>query len=659
MGAWTNLVKPVRNAPRLWIERLWIYEDIESRELIREIPFHAGLNIVWARTGIGGTGARRSGHSVGKTTLCALIRRCLGDDHWSGQSGLDAQLKASLAKGGVVARIHVDGECWTVLRPFGGHSPRSKAVCGEDSEAIWHEAALDYKAFQEKLEVMLLSGFPEKKIPVTQEKVRTSQILSWCTRDQGCRFTSYFDWRHGGGEGFDKPAQSKKFLILAVVGALRSEETALLEAVDSDEREIGQLGNKRIEQLRLPELLRQQALSWLRFRLQAQADVPFYPNDMFSASIDGLIRHRMQALVEANDALQAQIDEAQNKQAEARAILMGSEKELELTSLRLQRDTGAWEGRQAELKKIQERIAFLQQPEGRCTYGDLPFAECTHIRANANKTILGDFGRVKDVGARLSDDAAHIDSYKRRKSALETDIASQKRQILELRKQEKVASTSKEANNRSRDYLEEHRDQYIENDAILSGTPSPSVQAIDESLLAITQRRDSKRLKLLELRAHRSEREKGLSQLMDRLTQAIQDESVSGEFNLSDEHLFSIVPPAAAYDVLSILLGDLTCLADSASQVSHHPGFMIHDCPREADMDGVLYRSYMSLAAELADDLRSGKDSAPFQYIITTTTEPPDALKDKRYVPLELTPATDDGLLLRRRMVAAMRLPRT
>lgn len=652
MGTWTDLIKPVRHTPRLWLEHLWIYEDLESRVPIREVSLLPGLNIIWAKTGVGETGARRAGHSVGKTTLCALIRRCLGDEHWAGQSGLDAQLKENLPKGGVVARLHVNDVCWTVLRPFGGYSARSKAVCGDDSEAIWNETTLDYKSFHEKLEAELLAGFPERKIPVTQEQLHLSQILAWCTRDQGCRFTSYFDWRHGGGEGFEKPAQSKKYLILSVLGTLRSEETKLLEAVNADERELRKQEKLRDEQLRQPEFLRDEALSRLRFRLKVIADIPFESDDLFSPSIARLIRDHVRDLGDVNTKLQQLIVGVQNEQTECKTQLLEIGRRLEIVSLTIQRDTGAWEGRQKELSDIQDRLNLLRQPIGRCVYGDTPYAECNYILAHASSRNMGDFAREKDARERLKDDSDQIDQYRQQEESLKREKLRLERSFNELQRQVNETSSKLNANDRHSEYLQDQRDQYILNDAILNRQNDyPPLQKTDELLVTICERKDAYSAKILTLRGDRSVREKAVRVLMNRLTLAIQDEGVSGEFNSDADHLFSVTPPAAAFDVLAILLGDLTCLADSASASSHHPGFMVHDCPREADMDAELYRSYMSLAAHLAEDLGNGQGTAPFQYIITTTTEPPNELQNDRHVRLELVPGSDAGLLLRRRLV--------
>jgi len=61
-----------------------------------------------------------------------------------------------------------------------------------------------------------------------------------------------------------------------------------------------------------------------------------------------------------------------------------------------------------------------------------------------------------------------------------------------------------------------------------------------------------------------------------------------GVFNDQEEHRnhpFRMGPRhSTTYKVLEILAGDVTCLLDSTLEQSFHPGFLLHDSPREAEM---------------------------------------------------------------------------
>jgi hypothetical protein len=99
-----------------------------------------------------------------------------------------------------------------------------------------------------------------------------------------------------------------------------------------------------------------------------------------------------------------------------------------------------------------------------------------------------------------------------------------------------------------------------------------------------------------------------------------------------------------AYTVLEILLGDLTCAADGVESGGAHPGFLILDCPREREMSPQLYDRFIRLVDEVCERLPG------LQVVLTTTTPPPAPLRDPPTRVLKLSHASDDDLLLKRRI---------
>jgi len=100
----------------------------------------------------------------------------------------------------------------------------------------------------------------------------------------------------------------------------------------------------------------------------------------------------------------------------------------------------------------------------------------------------------------------------------------------------------------------------------------------------------------------------------------------------------------------SVLSFDVTCLAAIVYGLGHHPRFLMHDSPREGDMEGPLFRRLFEIVHELEKKF-DPPGCASFQYIVTTTSEPPDHLADPLgpYVVEMLDSTSDDGRLLRRR----------
>jgi hypothetical protein len=69
---------------------------------------------------------------------------------------------------------------------------------------------------------------------------------------------------------------------------------------------------------------------------------------------------------------------------------------------------------------------------------------------------------------------------------------------------------------------------------------------------------------------------------------------------------------------------DLADMLLSAEGFGHHPRFIIHDSPREADMANDIYQRFFMYMETLE---RAYGDRTPnFQYIVTTTEPPPQTL---------------------------------
>ncbi|MCD8521884.1 MAG: hypothetical protein LRY72_06430 [Saccharospirillaceae bacterium] len=97
--------------PRLWIEKLWILDSTGAQQPLREITLTPGLNLI-----VSPQSESSSGHSVGKTAFCQLLRFILNDPQWSEGTSLKDELlqNLDLKKGAVAAQVHIGNECWTV-----------------------------------------------------------------------------------------------------------------------------------------------------------------------------------------------------------------------------------------------------------------------------------------------------------------------------------------------------------------------------------------------------------------------------------------------------------------------------------------------------------------------------------------------------------------
>ena len=67
---------------------------------------------------------------------------------------------------------------------------------------------------------------------------------------------------------------------------------------------------------------------------------------------------------------------------------------------------------------------------------------------------------------------------------------------------------------------------------------------------------------------------------------------------------------------------------------------------READLEAPIYNQFLKSVHELS--LSLGGNNAPFQYILTTTSDPPQALKNDRIIRLELRAHPEKDMLFGR-----------
>lgn len=101
-----------------------------------------------------------------------------------------------------------------------------------------------------------------------------------------------------------------------------------------------------------------------------------------------------------------------------------------------------------------------------------------------------------------------------------------------------------------------------------------------------------------------------------------------------------------AYETtLKVLLFDIAVMLYGAQGRARHPGFLVHDSPREAEMGQSLIDGIVEFMAELTGD----EQATPFQYIITTTSDLPASMKE--FTRLVLCRADEDTLLFKQRLV--------
>jgi hypothetical protein len=113
----------------------------------------------------------------------------------------------------------------------------------------------------------------------------------------------------------------------------------------------------------------------------------------------------------------------------------------------------------------------------------------------------------------------------------------------------------------------------------------------------------------------------------DYVVRAILGEEVMGHVDTSGRSLALTVDEhgerdSAAIATVKLLAFDLAAVVTSIEGDGAFPRFLIHDGPREADMAPDVYERLFLFSHELE---KCFADEPSFQYILTTTTQPPDA----------------------------------
>ena len=198
----------LRSEPRVWISKLALFESLDPLTPIREpITFSTGLNIVWGVENEANDEQFEPGHGVGKTTLCRLIRYCLGEPGF-GQAHAVKEIQFTFPDGCVAAEVQIDSRRWAVLRPFN----KSRADWARPDTTI-KELIEDHpprESFQEYLATLSKSCLSEIKsdgVLSGSEPITWPHLLAMCARDQEARYQSLWQWRSPRSDSVPKNIQ--------------------------------------------------------------------------------------------------------------------------------------------------------------------------------------------------------------------------------------------------------------------------------------------------------------------------------------------------------------------------------------------------------------------------------------------------------------------
>lgn len=645
-----------RDSPRLWFERLVVFSEPDPEHYIRSITFKRGLNIIWAKEPASGsaTGIHAAGHGVGKTSLCLLLRYCLGDGAKS-IADLREELLSAFPNGGVAAVIHLDGEAFSVYRFFNSYR-EGGAFSGNNIDQIFaSQVEQTDRQFEQQLADIMMSTVSPKVIPDTGQPIEWRHVLAWMSRDQGSRFKSFFAWREGEGTGLQRSRQDPPIVMRAVLGLLDLAESVLMEKISKLESDLVMAKHETSRLLQEPELIRRRIESELRAFLHVPEDIPFHSSDMFVQSVTLSAQEADQKATKKLAELDAQHESVTHEIINCRTELKLLDDQLALAQAEYDLADAARRNDEVAYQALASKLLKLKQLAGWCEHGNTQFQHCDYVKNEIVK--LENSSDIK-VGRNtialqnaMAESAKLVNSASERKNQLEISSRPLRTLLAEKDMEHRKIRMKRDSlvieDRRGSRLLEE-----FERWESTSGS-SEAKSSINDSITRtqeIVREIDSAKTKLAVLQNENSSRSKLLCEIANLLTVKLLSNEAFGDFDGRDESRpFKLsMRGGEAYRVLEVLLGDLVCMLDGSSQKSAFPGFVIHDCPREADMSAGLYGNFLEMVEEIEREIFS--ENIPFQYIVTTTSQPPVGIQELPYLRDTLDPSCDDGLLFRQRL---------
>ncbi len=630
-----------RTPPLVWVKRIVLYKSTDPLEPIREINFTTGLNIIQGESNESDE-TFQTGHGIGKTTVCRLIRYCLGEKSY-GQKHVIEEVKHCFPDAYVGALIVLDGFEWAVLRPL-GHRVREYALEGISLEdLIQAQGARRYDAFIERLTSLVLGDLPVNDALTGGQTLQWLHVLAMCSRDQESRYDRFWNWRHTRSESgtpkFGKPKVDAGLCIRLVLGLLDPAESALRKRLEELEGTLERT-TADIKKMREEPAFH---ITGLRNTLVNRCGV----RDAADAPLDGSLMG-MGAVTDARlAALREEIARINEQLVPVnRQISLTAASLLEPAELAEQLEASSEatnEGNEVLLKGLEQLRQLIRDVETRpCRYGRVRIGECSYVVARVEqidgeirdrqRATLPIVSEREQAAARLAEQAG------RRRSQIE-----QEQQRLDALNREKDELVERRRNlndqlQRIPALLTELRDWA---DILEGRKPNTALQQLEGEARSAESDVESTRHDLAQLIAAQAERARRFSSRFDAIVRQTLTNDFRGVVVIAEDGIeFRIVRGESlageAYETLAIILADLALLLEGNAAHSRHPGLLVHDSPREADLYLGIYKRLLDLADTELRGAEQGGD-IPFQYIVTTTTPPSKRLQSKSITKLKLS----------------------
>jgi hypothetical protein len=611
--------------PKLWFQKLVIRRGGKRQD--RAITFTRGLNIIWSERKVGDDRSLNAGN----TSLTRLLRYCLGEDHF-GTGVHERRVQANFPQGAVAAHLRLAKTDWWIVRSLSDPSQRI-AVRSEVLENPWAEV---FRPKDESFNEFLKSIHDVFK-PAIQAHNASEVAMGFIARDHEGGFDSVFRWRAAHKNSRQNIREELRVWALCALLGFRVWTDRVAPEASHPGKTADSTAAPHLPEDLLPEIAERLGITAGRTAstrtLLAQAE----KNEAAAASALEAAQERLRQLVEL-EKLQAEL---------------------------------------AHLDGKLEAVDRLQKAKSKHKLrGD---KKCGLVKQRASKLIEDDECLLRKAGCYIKPDAEAIslcDEMKnigKEKSQAQKRITSLKGKIGEVSaaQVQMVIGTQQNAVDQCRAaLLKAHGvSQTLKN---LSEPAKPS-SSVSES---------AKPSPCDEGQCSEGQCDKG-PQTTEQSTEPTKEESDRNFAEFVDTYrrvVVQLISPTAAKALNAHLGGihdlleedqlgskeslmrlwtfDMAALLRSIESPLPLPGLLIHDSPKQEDLADEQYWGLFRFARLLE---QKDQDSARFQYIITTSTPPPDDLRDGDHVRLHLAPGRnthinpdtgeeeDDGYLFKSR----------
>lgn len=633
--------------PRLWVRRLKIWAA-PGGEIIRDIELRPGLNIIWSPDGADDpdSGVRAIGHGSGKTLFCRLLRYCLGEARFADEVQRDAISNAFL-NGIVGAEIILDSVCWAVARPLGVGRKHFAVRDGDlDMVATMEGAATGMEPLVDAIEAAILGEETAQLARLSAGQQAWPIALAWASRDQECRFDDVLDWR-SPASGSDAPQPASGEAKGPRLLAMRAFLLAITEEEQAARRREQELAN------RLDEAKRQRSfLEWDQSRRVDRlvndlglSDTSLPEMPLLLDSLKSAAEQKLAAAAKLPAGDRSELSEARSSFQSARARL----RDAELKAVGLEAKLPLEE---KLLSQLNSEIPGLSAAAQTAASPICPICEVPIDAALAEGCKLSH--KLPDTAqcrTRWETKRQEVTAQEQVVSSVRSEIESVKPEIALARQtaqqaEERVRRLEQAADARNTSWRTATRNvEDVQRSAELidelAGAKS-AINKLDEDLQRVREQ-------IRSLEDKQAKAIGSISQKFSAIIRHLLGDEAKGTVRLTGRGLDISVEAGgdrrtAAIESLKVIAFDLACLCLSVEGRTRIPAFLVHDSPREADLGQTIYDEHFRLLRLIEEELAG----AVFQYVITTTTKPPQELNCEPWRRVVLRGAPDTERLLRR-----------